>query len=68
MTTGNEITRRLTAWSKGRPIYRGSKLRLRSSSVPDVLIAAFVKMGGESAPWGDGFWTPERDTAGVDGA
>lgn len=63
MTTGNEIVRRLTAWAKGRPIPRGATLHLKPSDAPDVLIAAFVRMCGESAPWGVAFGHPGRKPA-----
>jgi hypothetical protein len=60
MMTGNEVSRRLKAWAKGRPIPRGATLRLKASDEPDALIAAFAKMGGESAPWGIAFGYPGK--------
>lgn len=59
--TGNEVARRLMAWAKGRPIPRGATLHVRPSDPSDLLIAAFVKMGGESAPWGVALGYPGKE-------
>ncbi len=47
-----EIVRRLKAWKSGRPAPRGSTLHFPLPADGDILIAAFVRMGGESSPWG----------------
>ena len=39
---------------------RGVTLHLRPSDASDVLIAAFVRMGGESSPWGIAFGQPGK--------
>lgn len=43
--------RRLKAWHAGKPLPLYSTLHFRVAEPEDVLIAAFVRMGGESAPW-----------------
>lgn len=50
--TGNEVVRRLRAFERGRPLPAGETLRVHRLDSNQVMILAFVKMGGESAPWG----------------
>lgn len=47
-----EAARRLLAHSRGHPLPRGSTLHFPLEDVGDALRLAFVRMGGESAPWG----------------
>ncbi len=47
-----EIIRRLEAWRKGGPVARGSTLHFPIAKRDDLLLLSFVRMGGESAPWG----------------
>ncbi len=50
--TGDQVLKRLQAWASGRPIPRGSTRHIHIATNRDVLILSFVRMGGESAPWG----------------
>lgn len=50
--TGDQIVKRLEAWAAGKPLPRGSTRHVHIASDSDLLILAFVRMGGESAPWG----------------
>jgi hypothetical protein len=56
--TADEVVRRLRAFEKGRPLPRGETLRVRRLPPDQQLVVAFVKMGGESAPWGMGYGRP----------
>src|SRR5579859_1577606 len=56
--TGDQVLKRLRAWAVGRPIPRGSTRHIHIASDPDLLILAFVRMGGESAPWGVAYGSP----------
>lgn len=47
-----ETIRRLHAWHAGRPIDRGSVLNVHVAADRDAMVVAFVRMGGESRPWG----------------
>lgn len=50
--TAREITKKLRAWEAGRPIPRYDTIHQAIVSPDDVLIVAFVRMAGESRPWG----------------
>ena len=50
--TGDQVVKRLEAWSAGKPVPRGSTRHVHIAADRDLLIVAFVRMGGESAPWG----------------
>lgn len=52
MSTDLETIRRIRAWHEGRPLPRGAVLNLHVGSDTDVLVTAFLRMGGESRPWG----------------
>jgi len=52
MTTSLETIRRLHAWKDGRPLPRGSVVNVHVTDDEDLLIMAFLRMGGESRPWG----------------
>ncbi len=58
--TADEVVRRLRAFEYGKPMPRGETLRV--SRLPDeqMMILAFVKMGGESSPWGIAFGRPGK--------
>lgn len=53
-----EIIRSLEAYRAGRPLPRGKKLRQTIASPQETLIVAFVRMGGESLPWGIAYGKP----------
>jgi hypothetical protein len=57
MTT-EDVVRRLRAFEVGRPLPCGETLRVPRLPKEQILILAFVKMGGESAPWGIAFGRP----------
>ena len=48
----DEILRRLRAWHAGKPLPRYSTIHVPIAGPGDALLLAFVRMGGESAPWG----------------
>ena len=58
--TADEVVRRLRAYEKGRALPRGETLRVRRLPAGSILVLAFVRMGGESAPWGIAFGRPDR--------
>ena len=56
-----DIIRRLIAHAEGRPLPRGATRQVHIVSDEDLLILAFVRMGGESRPWGIAFGHPGED-------
>jgi hypothetical protein len=48
----DEVVRRLYAWQQGKPVPRGETIHFPIAEADDLLIVSFVRMGGESAPWG----------------
>jgi hypothetical protein len=50
--TAREITRRLRSWEAGRPIPRYDTLHHAIVPPDQALVVAFVRMAGESRPWG----------------
>lgn len=52
MSNDLETIRRIRAWHDGRPTPRGSVINMHLASDDDTLIVAFLRMGGESRPWG----------------
>ena len=52
MTNALESVRRLRAWHEGRPLPRGEKVNIHVGDDDEILCLAFVRMGGESLPWG----------------
>ena len=52
MTTSLETIRRLHAWKDGRPLPRGQVVNVHVTDDEDLLIVSFLRMGGESRPWG----------------
>jgi len=55
MSESLETIRRLHAWSNGKPMPRGEKINVHIGDDDDLLIVAFLRMGGESRPWGVAF-------------
>lgn len=62
--TGHDAVRRLAAFASGKPLPHGETLRVPKLGAfvqaKEILIVAFVRMGGESAPWGVAFGRPGR--------
>jgi hypothetical protein len=58
--TGDEAVRRLRAFQKGRPLPSGETLHLPRVGAAQQLVLAFVKMGGESSPWGLAYGRPDK--------
>ncbi len=56
--TADEVVRRLRAFECGKPLPRGETLRVARLPDAQMMILAFVKMGGESSPWGIAFGRP----------
>jgi hypothetical protein len=52
MTTSLDTIRKLHAWKEGKPLPRGEVVNVWVTEEDDLLIIAFVRMGGESRPWG----------------
>ena len=59
----NELrtTRRLLAWHEGRPLPRGEKVNVHVGDDDEVMCLSFVRMGGESLPWGVAFARPHEE-------
>ncbi len=55
-----DVLRRLEAFAAGKPLPRGEKKQVHLAADRDVLIVAFVRMGGESRPWGIAFGHPGK--------
>src|SRR3954469_3365871 len=55
----NEVLKRIRAFAAGKPVPRGTALPFRKPKPQDLRLA-FVRMGGESAPWGVA-WQSGRD-------
>jgi len=51
---------RLRAWDAGAPLPRGHTLSWPRAHDADRLVVAFVRMGGESAPWGVAVGPPDE--------
>ena len=54
-----EVIRRLQAYHKGRPVPRGETRRVHVALPAECLMLSFVRMGGESRPWGIAFGPPD---------
>ena len=52
MSNDLETVRRIRAWHEGSPTPRGSVVNVHVGADDDVLVVAFLRMGGESRPWG----------------
>lgn len=55
-----QALRRLRAFQKGRPLPRGETIHFPIAKPEDILVLCFVRMGGESGPWGMAFGPPSR--------
>ena len=47
-----ETIRRITAWHVGSALPRGEVINVHVADNDEILILSFVRMGGESLPWG----------------
>lgn len=47
-----EVSRKLRAWESGKPVARYSTIHHAIVPVDQALVVAFVRMAGESRPWG----------------
>jgi len=47
-----ETIRRIKAWHDGKPAPRGAVINTHVADDDDVLVVSFLRMGGESRPWG----------------
>lgn len=54
----HQVVRRLRAFQLGTPLPRGETLHFPIAADADLLVVSFVRMGGESAPWGIAFGRP----------
>ena len=52
MSNDLETIRRIKAWHDGKPAPRGSVINTHVADDDDVLVVSFLRMGGESRPWG----------------
>lgn len=57
MNASLETVRRLRAWNEGKPLPRGEVINVHVAEDDDALIVAFLRMGGESRPWGVAYGT-----------
>jgi hypothetical protein len=55
-----DTVRKLIAFSAGKPLPRGTTLHIPKRKVTDTLVFAFVRMGGESRPWGVAIGPPNK--------
>lgn len=55
---GLRLLRRLRAYGEGKPLPYGRTKHLEVPPSPQVLLVAFLRMGGETAPWGIGWKRP----------
>lgn len=53
-----QALRRLEAWKDGKPLPRGATLHFPIAEDEETLVLVFVKMGGESSPWGIAWGRP----------
>ncbi len=57
MSASLETVRRLNAWAIGEPLARGNVINMHVADDEDLFIVSFLRMGGESRPWGVAFGT-----------
>jgi hypothetical protein len=57
---GRDVVQRLRAYDAGGPLPRGETLHFSVADDPDTLVIAFIRMGGESRPWGIAFGHPGK--------
>jgi hypothetical protein len=54
-----EIVRKLRAFDTGRPLPSAETLHFQIADENDTLVVAFLRMGGESRPWGVAYGPPD---------
>ncbi len=59
--TSRNVVRRLRAWQAGEPLPRHPTRHLAIADDHDLLLLAFVRMGGEALPWGVAFAHPGEE-------
>lgn len=59
MTDSIRTTRRLLAWNAGQPLARGEKVNVHIGDDDEILCLSFIRMGGESTPWGVAIGRPD---------
>ncbi len=59
--TSRDVVRRLRAFEKGVPLPHGSTKHVAVADDSNLLVVAFVRMGGEARPWGIAFGHPGSD-------
>lgn len=57
MNASLETVRRLNAWAIGEPLARGNVINMHVADDEDLFIVSFLRMGGESRPWGVAYGT-----------
>lgn len=55
MSNSLQTIYRLHAWKDGKPIPHGERINVHIADDDDLMIVAFIRMGGESRPWGVAF-------------
>jgi hypothetical protein len=55
MSASLETIFRLRAWKEGKPLRHGEKINVFVADDDDLMVIAFLRMGGESRPWGVAF-------------
>lgn len=58
---GLDVVQRLRAFKSGSPTPRGETMHLGIASDPNILLLAFLRMGGESRPWAIAFGHPGEE-------
>lgn len=58
--SARDTVRKLLAFSAGKPLPHGTHLRLPKRKPAQTLVLAFVRMGGESRPWGIAAGQPDK--------
>lgn len=56
----DQAVKRLQAWCQGKPLPAYSTRHFAIAGDSDLLIVAFLRMGGESAPWGIAWGYPGK--------
>jgi hypothetical protein len=60
----DQVVRRLLAYEAGRPLPAGATMHFPIVDPDELRLLVFVKMGGESGPWGIG-WAGEQGAADI---
>src|SRR5689334_20045596 len=61
MSAASGVARKLRAWEAGEPVPRYDTIHHSLASSEQTLIVAFVRMAGESRPWGIAWGTVGAD-------